>query len=425
MRRLFALSLILVAGTGLRQSLGDEPLPMPDLGDVPVELTEPDLPMDVDTPDLPPETATEPVEEFAPMEEETWTDDQGAGILVVDPEQVDGDYPNCMIDDFNFDYPKWYARSDAFFLERTGQGELITATIRAPDGTLGNNRINSDGFNTVTGLRAAFGRNIWDGMTFIEVGYFGLHDWINRNELANVNPTLGLLETNVDLGFGINNVTPESQTIDYGSTLHNAEINLRSYFSPNVAFIGGLRYFNLSERFVIAERGAGLLPEPVNGTLLPGTYFATRTQSVENSVLAPQLGFDIFNKITDDIRLGGMIRLGVGGNFTQYKGRQVRDGVINVVGIPVSDARVQVDEEWALTGIIELGLNAEVVLTRNIVVRGGYNFMYVHGLAFATEQRVNAITDPNGPQAQIENGANGIFFGPSVGLEISWGHIDY
>lgn len=416
MRPMLLLAFSLVAGPAVQWSSGAEPLPMPDSlpGDIAAE------PMASD--EVPPAEGEQMPAEIEPVEEHSTSD--GAGILVFDPESTDDQYPTCMIDDVNIDYPLWYVNADAIWLERTAQGHLTTATIRYPDGKLGNNRISSDGFDVASGMRVFAGRNIWDGMTFIEAGYYGLFNWNNLTPLGRTNGNFGIIETNVDLGFGLEAVEPDSQTVQYDSELHNAELNVRSYFSPNFAFIGGLRYVNLSEQFVIAERG--LVTLEVNNVEVPGTYFATRDIVTENSVLAPQMGMDIFRNLTDDIRLGGMARLGFGFNFSESTARQVRDGqAIDPLNFTVSDARVQYDDETAICGIVELGASAEIVLTRNVTLRGGYQFLWMHGVALATEQHVNLITDPNGPQRQIENGADLIFFGPFVGLEISWGHVDY
>jgi hypothetical protein len=328
--------------------------------------------------------------------------------------------PTCMIDDFNLEYPMWYARGEASWLNRSSQGEVTTATVRLPNGLLGNNRISTE-FDLEPGIRAFVGRNVWDGQTYIEFGYFGLNHW-NISQVLTRDGQIGIIDTNVDLGFGLD-LAPDNQRVDYGSDFHNAEANIRSYFNPNFAFIGGLRYIHLAERLVIFEDGVVNLTE--NNASVPFNYNAFRTTNVGNNWLGPHVGFDYFRAFTDDIRFRGLTRLGLGANFNESSIRQTREAISTVTQTPIRSSRGQFDEETAISTVLELSASLDVRLTRNVVLRGGYQFLWMYGIAVATEQSPNNILDPNGAQRQIENGADAIFFGPFAGLEISWGRVEY
>ncbi len=346
---------------------------------------------------------------------------------VIQPDQVMGEgYKTCFIEDFNVDYPLWYVRADGNWLNRTTSTELTTATVRAEDGTLGNNRIISQEFDAAPGMRTFFGRNVWDGMTYIEMGYFGLNHWDELTELRNLNG-VGIIRSNLDMGFGTT-TNPDFQRVAYSSTIHNAELNIRSFFSPNFVFVGGLRYFNLNETLVINERGLVNLPlsaAPANSSV---AYNAWRNISTDNNLLGPQIGLDWAYEITDDIRINLLSRVGLCANFSQSTVRQQREGIEQLqgnVGQIIRDARVVNDEEVVIAGLLELHSSIDILLTRNILFRGGWQFMWVSGIAVAPEQHADPITNPNGLQRQIENGADSIFFGPFAGLEFYWGGVDY
>ncbi|MBY0588888.1 BBP7 family outer membrane beta-barrel protein [bacterium] len=373
---------------------------------------------------VPSESAMAPAESSAvPTEPGTLLPEVPAEVIA--PEEVIGQgYKTCFIEDFNFDYPAWYVRADGNYLNRTTEGQVTTATVRAPDGTIGNNRIISQDFDWAPGMRAFFGRNIWDGMTYVEVGYFGLNHWERATELRNIDG-VGIISSNLDLGFGTN-TNPTYQRVAYSSTLHNAELNIRTFFSPRLAFVGGLRYFHLNEDLRIAEQGLvdTTLPSGAAGTV---SYFNWRNVSTDNNLLGPQGGFDWACNITDDIRLNLLSRAAICANFSQSLVRQSRDGTEvggGAGGQVIRDGRIVEDNEVVVAGLIELHSSIDVLLTRNILFRGGWQFLWVNGIAVAPEQHADQITNPNGIQRQIENGASSIFFGPFVGLEVYWGAVN-
>lgn len=332
-------------------------------------------------------------------------------------------WPTCMIDDFTFDFPKWYLRSDALWYERTTQGELITATTRDDNGNLGNYRVGSNDFDLVPGMRVHVGRNFNDGMTYFEVGYTGPFQW-KSDRFLGLDTDLFIISSNLDLGLieldANDNRRPFNQFVAYRSNLNQGEINVRNYLSPCFAIAGGFRYMGLTEELIVAENG---FTTTGNG-VFPALYNAKLDTAVENSILALQLGTDMYWEMTDDIRWNLVAMIGAAGNFTQATIRQTVDLESLVVSDLDGFARLQHDEEWALTGFVEFNVGLDIQLTRNIVVFGGYNFMWLANVAMATEQVPNAINDPNGVQRQIENGADLILFGPSVGFQISWGGVD-
>lgn len=370
------------------------------------------------------EAEPEPEEEMAPAAEPEMAPSEPISS-VIDPLTVEEAFqqPCCLIDDFNVAYPLWYVRTDLTYLNRTTNGALTTATVRNGDDSLGNNRITSMPFGYEPGIRVFAGRNVWDGLTFIEVGYFGLNNW---NLSRGLTTESGLISSNIDMGFGVgagSNVTTQTQDINYTSMLHNAELNIRSYFSPNVALIGGIRFTDLSEQLRINETGVVNLTTAGN-IVRPFNYYATRYTQVQNSILGPQLGTDLFWEITDDIRIGGANRFLLGVNFSQGTVHQSRDAYNSTVNTRVQNSRAQYDEEAVIAGLMDLQATVDVRLTKNIVIKGGYQFMWLYQVAVAPNQGVNDIAVPNGPQRQIENGNSAIFFGPFAGLEISWGRFD-
>lgn len=379
--------------------------------------------------ELPTPVETYPVIEESPAEEmeapsESTPDGPEQVSTIVEPMEVEDAFqqPCCLIDDFNVAYPLWFVRGDLMYLNRTSDGNLTTATVRNGDGSLGNNRITSMPFGYEPGMRVFAGRNVWDGLTFIELGYFGLNHWSTTRGLTTES---GLVSSNLDMGFGTpgnSNVTTQTQGIQYSSTLHNVELNARSYFNPNFALITGLRFTNLSETLQIKE--TGIVQITSGNTANPFNYDARRVVQIQNCILGPQIGTDIFWEITDDIRVGGSNRFLLGANFTKSSIHQSRDAFNSTLDSRIQGSRAQYDEEAVITGVLDLQATFDVRLTKNIVFKGGYQFLWLYNAAVAPTQGVNDITIPNGPQRQIENHNSAIFFGPYAGLEVSWGRFD-
>jgi hypothetical protein len=333
-------------------------------------------------------------------------------------------WPGCTIGDFTFDFPKWYVRSDAMWLDRTRQGELTTATIREPNGGLGNYRIDASTFSITPGMRVFVGRNILDGMSYLELGYTGLFRWESERflgvgtDFAIVDPNLNL--GLVDMGFSTNQ-DPERQFVGYSAFYNDGEINLRSFMSPNFAMIFGIRYIGMNEDLLIVESGTTTTAQLPFASF---PYQASRDASVENGLLTAQMGADLYFDLFEDVRLNLLGKIGLAANFSKSIIRQAAQ-VSTVQGAAIAaDSRVQVDDETVLSGVLDAGAGLDVRLTRNLVLFGGYHFMCLHNVAVATEQVPNAITDPNGIQRQIENGATVFLYGPYVGLQISWGGVD-
>ncbi|MBN2580397.1 MAG: hypothetical protein JXB10_15545 [Pirellulales bacterium] len=179
---------------------------------------------------------------------------------------------------------------------------------------------------------------------------------------------------------------------EYPSQIYSAELNGRIYLYDRLSLLAGFRWVNLHENLV----GTGI----VGGM---GTEFLDI--NVDNHLYGGQIGMDVSLLDFDGpFRIDGVLKAGVFGNYT--------DQAAIVGGRNYGDKR----DHTAFLG--EINLVAVYEITPNILLRGGYQVLWLEGVALAGDQP--ATLDLNSNDFQPDTRGSLFYHGAFAGLEINY-----
>ncbi len=255
----------------------------------------------------------------------------------------------------------------------------------------------------------------------LEVVYFGLNRWhesaraTGNNDLYSVFSNFGQTPNG-----GFDDTDRSSlQTIDYISTIHNGEVNLRRrWVEPTGflqgSFLGGLRYFDLDENFTYRTRGDNT--NSTNASL----RFSDYNVETRNQMVGFQLGADLWVNVVPGVKLGTEVKSGIYGNnstqSTLLNGNSVvllnPTGIINEVA---SDGRAAYLTQWSVS--------AWYRLSYAIAIKSSFQMMYVDNVALATEN-VNTVPLAQLPDrlaaVRVNNDGELLYTGYTIGAEYTW-----
>ncbi len=288
------------------------------------------------------------------------------------------------------------------------------------------------------------GRDTENRDHFIEFTYWGLNHWgeslqINGSRLFRFNPATGqtvaatgslssLYEESVG-GFNRADVHATS----YEADLDNFEVNVR--LSPRgrkdrlvlhpsgrwqrecqpgkyMSYLIGLRVLLLDESFEFRSRG--VIEDLTSGIAIPSNVSGDYLVSSRNELFGIQMGFDYTNRKCK-WTWGTRVRAGAYVNFADQASRITTDAL----GDPFVSSNLDITlgarkNEASLLG--EVGLFATYKLRPNVALRAGYDFMWVTGLARASEQFL-FVTNP---VAKVNSNGRIYTHGLTLGAEWLW-----
>lgn len=190
-------------------------------------------------------------------------------------------------------------------------------------------------------------------------------------------------------GFGTA-LSAAAQWVDYDSTLHSFEVGVRPRVIDAVPIVLGFRTLQVHEKFRVGTDGDLLAPR-----------LATRTN---NFLYGFQLGAEpTLWGAGKPLRLEGFAKAGI-------YGTRARQSTF-WAGLESSPAGQR--DRPSFAG--ELGLWLAWKLHRFFTIRGGYELLWVHGLALAPEQSV--AVDLDQPQAAIFASGSSLYQGAVATLE--------
>ena len=314
---------------------------------------------------------------------------------------------------------RWYDFAvDAIFLKREDSGNPVDVTSLNPNGdiVLGTGMLDYD---NEAGFRFT-GMFQWGPGSSLEFTYFGLV--FHQAEASVSDPGGNLFSVYSDFGqLPLNGFdeTDQSdfQSIAYESQFHNIEANFRQrWMAPNCRYQGscliGVRYFQLDEDFDYFSQST------LRGDPGPPVVPASQLTSVvvHNALTGIQVGGDLWVCILPGLRLGGEAKAGVFGMHAAI------DSTITVSD-PATSPFVEevVANDVAFVG--DLDLMATYRINYNWTLRAGYKFLYVDGVALASE---NFNTTPpalfTGVERETEPNDDGNVFyhGWTLGAEFMW-----
>jgi hypothetical protein len=333
---------------------------------------------------------------------------QGRGGLLGDVLGFGGPY-----DDGGCCAPRWFDFSlDYMLLTRDNVDRGVDLTSQGIGGPIVLSTDQLD-FDDASGFRFTGMFQVTAGGS-LEFTYFGTFHWHKSATVESANDDLFSVLSNFgQVPFGGFAETDNSslQRIDYSSTFDNFEINFRRrWVAPNCRYQGswlaGVRYFKLDEDFqyITVNDTAGVMDLDVN---------------TNNSLTGFQAGGDLWLCVVPGLRVGGEFKAGVFGNHAS------QGTTIAAPSLPIPFEETMVSNDVAF--VTNLDLMMLYRLNYNWTLRVGYQFLFVDGVALASENfnptppsifvgvPGNLIRDP-----AINDNGNVFYHGLMLGAEFMW-----
>jgi len=320
--------------------------------------------------------------------------------------------------------PRWYDFAVDFMMlkrDNTGRSQPFTSDgINGPI-VLTTNNLDFGQFRPGFRFSAAFQLMAANSLEFTYFGQFNF-----TSQAAVTSPTGNLFS--VFTGFPINipliAAFPEFsnanfQQISYQSTFDSFEINWRKrWMAPNCRYQGswtlGVRHFILDESFFFASSSTanGFVPPFPIGGFIPARGLSQTFTT--NDLTGIQIGTDAWVCVLPGLRVGGEFQAGVYGNHTNIN---------NVYSTNLTPGTV-VRERLGSNDVSFIG-QANLLATYRFNYqwsgRIGYQFLYVDGVALASENFNPLPPLLNPPRAtKINDNGNVFYHGWNIGLEYMW-----
>jgi hypothetical protein len=224
----------------------------------------------------------------------------------------------------------------------------------------------------------------------LDFRYFGV-----SQATAMIGPFTGEL---VDIG--VPGFVPDVAEASLMSGLQSAELNLRRAVWPNVALLAGFRYVQFRETLESSE------------DLGPGLVLAGTEIKAANELFGFQIGTEALIFEYHRLRFEGAAKAGIFGNAASTSAEAFADVDPFAISVGADASRGSV----AFVG--DVNLTATYQLGQHFAVRGGYQLLWLSGVATATEQVPQLDVSPD--QFHTTTGGSGFFHGAMVGLEAGW-----
>jgi hypothetical protein len=276
----------------------------------------------------------------------------------------------------------WTATAEALLMERTGgkSSSLLLNSVAQGGGEI----FNSNGFYFpwAVGPRVSVvGEDILFGCD-IEANYFGIDGWeVSKAFVAPAGARFMLFNQNA-------HTLTEGDLVAYRyiSQLHSGEINARHPIWDRFSVLMGFRYLELHE----------VLMSAINSV-----QFAEA--NVDNHMYGGQIGANF--ALVDTCRFGieGVVKAGVFGNYADLSmyGRDI----------------IRSNQYLTHTSVFgEIGLTGIFQATNHLAVRGGYQAMWLDGVALASDQYESVTLADTSPYM----GGTLFYHGVSAGLEYAF-----
>lgn len=283
--------------------------------------------------------------------------------------------------------PRFSVRAGAVIMQRIRP----QSSLLAVNATTGDTLANADDFL----FNAAGGPDLsvfyhFDSDRSLEARYFGIDGW-NVNQ-SFTTPNIWAIPSAVPIL-----APPGSATINYSSRLYSTEINLRnvSGFNERWTWLFGFRWVQMDDdlRYNI---DAGASDATVN-------YFTG------NNLYGAQLGGDVRlwdrgGPFTADVVVKG----GVYGNSARQ--------ATSIFSGPAFTAESS-ENRGKVAFVGEIGVTGAYQWTDHIAIRGGYQMMWLQGVAVASDQvAVANIATGDG----LETSGNVFYHGALMSLDFTW-----
>jgi hypothetical protein len=290
------------------------------------------------------------------------------------------------------DCPRWFATADALFLTRSS---AAPHTILFD--TAGVNPVfdaSDADFDFEVGSRLRVMRQARPGAA-LSFEYFGMDQWNSRTNFGSRQVLFA-----GDMNGTYDSPLLDALNLDYTSRLHGAEVDLWGGMNSRISYFGGFRWLSLDETFSVIGKF-----DPMFGAVPLYADYTT-----QNDLWGFQLGGNAtLWDAGGPLRFDSYAKAGIYYNHAEFDfGAQV-PGIVTLAADDTQD-------QTAFIG--EVGVNLTLQLTRYLALRGGYQVMWLSGVAMAPDQIARLDTDTS----SVDMDATGIVFlhGANVGLELRW-----
>lgn len=259
--------------------------------------------------------------------------------------------------------PRWYASAGGVVLSRS---QPVPAIIADPIAGATGLRATDFSIGTTVGVDLTLARKI-GAITSVEARYLGALEWDPRADFT--------IPNDLDLG-GIDLGGLEAIGGGYNSTLHSSEFNIRRQSTDRFSWLVGFRWIELQDTvdFYVTTFG-------IQQSLAWNT---------NNHLYGGQIGGDylFWESARRPLSIKGSAKGGVYGNVADNDFSQFVGPVQVVSGGGFGDE---------VSFVTDLGLWATYQLSDRWSVRGGGTFMYIDGVAIASDQIAASLVqgDPN------------------------------
>ena len=289
----------------------------------------------------------------------------------------------CAASEFCCD--EWFIRGAALFLDREDPDSAVLLTSAGAPAV----NANQFDFDYELGVDVSLGRRFGDGYDF-ELRYFGIDSWRESLTSAYALPA----------AVGNTPIVIAGQArFDYASELYNGEFNLGRQYSPNLRVFTGFRMLELNERLDIFIDAGG---------------DSNAIGDANNYLYGWQLGADgSLTNAANPLQINVIGKAGIYHNNAEIRGERY----FPPFGALQASA---VDEQDVTAFVGELQILGTYPLTNRLAVRGGYQLLFVDGVALASDQLNHIGSLAVGVATADLDRSSVLYQGALLGLEYVW-----
>jgi hypothetical protein len=286
--------------------------------------------------------------------------------------------------------PTWTVRADGLFLNRSqlpGQTLLVDGTFKP--------QFNANQFDLPVqlGWQIAVARRLNDDWE-LEARYFDL------GGQGATSPTISS-----SVGAGVPFATtpqglffpPLNTNLSYSSRLQDVELNARRSLNDRVSVLAGVRYLQLDDRILVSQ------------LTTVGGFDATQQLDGFSQMVGFQVGGDAVLLRRGGFSLDTSLKAGIYGDLARNA------FTYDSTALAVHGASGASATNVAFCG--EIGITATYDLTQQMSLRGGYQLLWLDGVALASQQPIVNPPPLLGAATTVATSGDVFYNGAFIGLE--------
>jgi hypothetical protein len=289
--------------------------------------------------------------------------------------------------------PVWTVQADALFLNRSrlpGQTLLVNETLAS--------LFNANQFDLPVqmGWQIDVTRRMncdWD----LEARYFNLGGQSATPPTISSTTGAGVLYSNNAMGIF---PVPINSNLAYTSQLQDVEINARLSLNDFLTVLSGVRYLNMDDRILVNQLSA------------TGGVDAAQQLAGLNDLIGFQIGADAIVVRRGRFSVDTLLKAGI------YEDRAKNAFTYDSTSFGLHVASGASANNLAFCG--EIGITLTYDLTERLSVRGGYQLLWLDGVALASQQPSVNMYPGSGPATAVATTGDLFYNGAFAGMEYRW-----